>query len=188
MASSPITPTPLTSRDFQLHNEWSQDTRILVDSAPNSTSQKVLELVHCSDQLKKGASLLVQDKSTGYFYFNVPKRTLRKKHIILLGIAPLTIPFFICSVAIKNIFRTVTFYHLQTKDLTPIDRCKRTTIDIARIIALPLIAAGLALSSLYALFSPYDGEKMFTTMERLSDNAIKTYPITEETIRAVTSG
>jgi len=182
-------PAPLTVGDFQPCNEWSESAQIPVDSTPESTCQKVFEIAQCNSslrkQLEKQECLLIQDKSTGYFYLNIPKEALRKKHRILLGIAPLTIPFFVCSVAIKNISRTVAFCHLRNKSLTPIDRWKYIAIDIARVIALPLIAAGLALSSLYALFSPYDGEKMFTTMERLSDNTIRAYPITDKAIETL---
>jgi len=107
--------------------------------------------------------------STGRKYFNEPKNTVRLKCLSLIFGTPFVHPIAAVVNALYRLFLLVTFVHfwkpLKGERASLKNRASEAGKDILRLFATPLLAA-LPLAALYGVFCPYDGRKLYATIER----------------------
>ncbi len=146
-ATTPFSPEPpppkLTWAHFQPVNEWSTCNNILV--------------------------LCIIDSSTGDMYWDEYPITIRGKAICLAIGAPIVhVIAAVLSIAV-SIFRIIgsllRIMLIQEgsleEDLYTIGYC------VGKILTAPLVVCALEISAIYAIFSPYNGRKLYASFERL---------------------
>lgn len=111
------------------------------------------------------------DQSTHRRYFNESKGVVRFKCFLLTLGTPFVHPVASIVNVAKKIVKLVTFANFwMHKDKEPKyifkSRLADTGIDLLKIIATPFSLVGLELASLYGLVRPYDGRKLYATIER----------------------
>jgi len=142
-------------RDFQpINNNWTPD----VDGPK-----------YCC-QCHEGKPQYLIDGTTNRKYLNESRGVVRVKCALLtLGTPIVHAVASIVNVAIK-MFKLLTFSHFRAeKNEKPYNfqaRLASAGIDLLRVIATPLSLVGLELAALYGLFRPYDGRKLYATIER----------------------
>ena len=124
----------------------------------------------CARSWESGTSRYVLDNSTRRFYFNESQTSLRLKCTLLT----LSTPFIhsissVCNAAFRALKLVAGFHFWTKKDLTKEYNFKERLFDaytdILRIIATPIALLGLELSAIYGLYSPYDGRKLYASIE-----------------------
>ena len=150
--SNEIDQRSVTIRDFQPVNTWQ-----------TQTSGKKWR--------KSNAPMYVIDQSTGKKYWNESKHILRLKCLALaLGTPIVHLIGTMVTVAYK-IARLVTFSHFWEKkegekSYSFKERAKDAGKDLLRVAASPIIIASLELAAIYGMVKPYDGRKLFASIER----------------------
>lgn len=137
-------------RDFQPFNTW-----------------KVDENGRKWDDCPEPAELI--DQTTGRKYLNESKGIVRFKcFLVTLGTPIVHTVASLINIAYR-VALLVSFSHfwnIQDKQYTFKARLQDYGYDLLRIIATPIALVGLQLSSLYGVFSPYNGRKVYATFER----------------------
>ncbi len=109
------------------------------------------------------------DESTGRSYWNQEKGHVRIK----CGLLTVGTPLFHLAAAIGNIAyricKLLTFYHFWPETDEPYSLSSRLVdagADVLRILLSPLAIPFLELAALYGLMRPYDGRKLYASIER----------------------
>lgn len=105
------------------------------------------------------------DTTTGRYYWGDTTTILRTKHILLATFGTA----FHCVAAVMTVaFRILAtpLYLLFSKDSLK-DRSKIAGTSFVSIITDILTPVGLLLASVYGLFKPLDGRKLYASIERL---------------------
>jgi hypothetical protein len=111
------------------------------------------------------------DRTTGRRYFNESQGVVRFKCLLLtLGTPIVHTAASIINVAYR-ILKLVTLSHFWApkKEESRYDFKARLTDagkDVLRIVATPFSLLGLELASIYGVFRPYDGRKLYASIER----------------------
>jgi hypothetical protein len=141
----------VTLRDFRPINIW--------------------EIDHDGAKYHDGSPEHVVDLTTGRRYWNESKGTIRFKCFLLTLGVPLIHPITAAVNVAYRVVKLVSFYHFWgIKDAQGRFNLKESLSkagkDALRIIATPLSIVGLELAAIYGLFRPYDGRKLFASIER----------------------
>lgn len=130
-----------TIKDFQPINTWKPDGEYLIDC------------------------------TTGNRYWNESKTVVGIK----AGLLTIGTPFIHAIAAVLNvayrILKSITGYQFwcEKEGERAYDLNSRLTDagqDLLRIIAAPLVCVGLELAALYGIVNPYDGRKLYASLER----------------------
>jgi len=111
------------------------------------------------------------DTATGRRYLNESRRVIRIKcAIIALGTPFIHIPCGVLNMVVR-IAKLFTGYHFwPLKQNAPVkgftNNCLEFSKDELRIITQPFSIIGLQIASFYGIFNPYDGRKLYATIER----------------------
>lgn len=146
----------VTLNDFQPFNRWKPDL-----DGPKYDC--------CWEHM--GIPYYLIDEATGRRYLNESKGVVRYKCFLLtLGTPIVHSIASIVNVAYR-IAKLVTLSHFWVdKKFGEVDtfneRLKDAGRDLARIITQPFTLIGLELASLYGLFSPWNGRKLYASFER----------------------
>ncbi|MEX1012244.1 MAG: hypothetical protein WD595_01020 [Waddliaceae bacterium] len=137
--------TSLTLGDFQPFNNW--------------------ELVQ-----NKGKTPYLLDATTGKKYLYEDKVTIGLQCLILtIGTPSLQLTASIVNIAYR-ILKLVTLSHFwihkpEEKSYSIKGRVKDAGLDLLRVVTQPIAVVGLQLSAIYGLFRPYDGRKLYSSIE-----------------------
>lgn len=114
----------------------------------------------------------IVDKNTGDKYCNDSTRTVRLKCAALFAASWIIQPIGLTLNLLNRIAKIVTFAHLWNPSQEKYNfkaRIAEWGKDILLVVATPLILVGMIFSALYgATLSPYDGRKLYSTLERLA--------------------
>jgi hypothetical protein len=109
------------------------------------------------------------DLSTNRRYFNEDEGTVLTKCFLLsLGTPIVHSIAAICNIAYR-ILKLVTLSHFwieKQEGASFRDRLSDAGVDLLRIAAAVVTVVGLELSAIYGWFCPYDGRKLYATLER----------------------
>lgn len=148
----------VTLRDFQLCNNWKLDSE-----------GEVFEC--CSDHMGQPKFLI--DETTNRRYLNESKEVVSFKCFLVMLGTPLAHPLASCVNIPYRIGKLVTCSHFwMGKDDETITgyrfkaRVADAGKDVLRIVATPISIVGLEFASVYGLFRPYDGRKLYASIER----------------------
>lgn len=141
-------------RDFQPVNNWIPDV-------------KGEKWGCCAEQAEPK---FLMDESTGRKYLNESKGIVRFKCILLTLGTPFVHPIASLFNAAYRIIKIVSLshfwlpraekgYHFKARVLSA---CK----DLLRVVAWPLTIVGLELAAIYGWIRPYDGRKLYASIER----------------------
>jgi hypothetical protein len=112
------------------------------------------------------------DESTGRRYFNESKGCVRFKCIGLSLITPFAHLIATVVNVIYRVLKIISFANFWLpREGDSYDfkgRLKDTGLDAARIVLAPITLLSLELSSIYGWFTPYNGRKLYATIERAS--------------------
>lgn len=136
---------PLVKADFSLHNEWTP-----YKSGPKWAGTTI-------------PAYLI-DRSTGRSYWNESKAVVRVKCALLT----LGTPIVHATVGLATkLFSVITLYPLWgNSDSSLKSRFKELGKEIIRLALLPLGVIALEMAALYGIFSPYNGRKVYASLER----------------------
>jgi len=127
--------------------------------------------------------MLVVDKRTGHRYTNEPKTRLRIGHVVAVCLAPVTCAVYVCTTAITNAVRLISFYHFWSSERAPtfLGKCERVAKDVGRIAISPLTSVAHIFASVYGIFAPQDGWKINVNLSRLETGmSIRGTPISKK--------
>lgn len=138
-------------KDFQPCNQWK----------PDLDGPKWLD----------GSPELLVDMTTNKKYWNEDKGCVRFKCFLLILGTPVvhSIAAVVCVAA--RIVKLVTLSHFWRDKSSEENysfgaRVLDAGVDLKKILTQPLAAVALELSAIYGLFSPYDGRKLYASIER----------------------
>ena len=136
----------VTLRDFQPINTWSV----------NVNSPKFRNTYEPSS---------LTDHSTGRGYLNEDKSVVRIKCALLTIGTPIvhTIAATV-NIAIR-LMRLITLSHFSNSKSFKAS-CMDASYDLAKILASPVAIVALEIAAIYGIFRPYDGRKLYATIER----------------------
>ncbi len=145
--------------DFLLVNKWTPDLE-----GPQWPNFFVPENVNPEERARD-----LIDESTGKKYGNEPKGTVRFKCFLLIFGTP-----FVHAVALLvnvacRIVKLVTFVHFWPNKDEKYDLSARKELaynELLRVVSPMYTLIGLESSAIYGLFRPYDGRKLYATIER----------------------
>lgn len=146
----------VTLRDFQPVNNWKTD----LDG----------EKYSCCQDHNRHAKFLI-DQTTNRRYFNESKRVVGFKCFLLMLGTPFVHPIASIINVAYRILKLVSLSHFwiekdgETKYSFK-ERLADAGKDILRIVATPVSIVGLELAALYGWFRPYDGRKLYASIER----------------------
>lgn len=141
----------ITLRDFQPINKWK----------PDLDGQKWYD----------GSAKHLIDQSTGRKYWNESKATVGFKCFLLTLGTPFVHPIAgIINIACRAL-KLISFSHFWMhksgeKSYDFKARLLDAGKDLLRIVTQPLAIVGLELAAIYGLFRPYDGRKLYASIER----------------------
>ena len=141
----------VTFKDFQLINTWEPD----VDGP-------------CWPYTGGTPKVLI-DKATGRKYLNESKGVIRNKCNLLVIGTPLIHPIAAVVNVVYRILKLITLSHFwvgKELDYNFKARLGAAGKDLLRIIVAPLSLVGLELAALYGVVRPYDGRKLYASIER----------------------
>lgn len=110
------------------------------------------------------------DESTGRRYWNESKGIVRFKSALLAFGTPLIHPLtsLVAGVGLSAL-KVLSLSHFwapnDINDSFP-KKLANMSIDLLKIVLWPIFLLSLELSALYGLFSPYDGRKLYASLER----------------------
>lgn len=143
--------------DFQVINEW-------------KVEENGKKWNCCKEH--KGLAKFIIDQTTGKRYLNESRLCVRIKCLMLLVGTPVIHPIMaICNIAFR-ILKLVTFSHFwaekdgeSTYNLQ--ERRADAKKDILRTVATPFSIIALEFAALYGVFRPYDGRKIYASLEKI---------------------
>lgn len=141
----------ITLKDFQPINRWK------LDSEGPQWGYGVQEPQYIIDQ------------STGRRYFNESKGIVGYKCFLLtLGTPFVHLPAAFINLAyrIAKVVSGSHFWAAASHTTTFKARLTEAGKDLLRIVAAPLALVGLELAAIYGMGRPYDGRKLYATIER----------------------
>lgn len=149
--------------DFKPVNEWAiwQDGPQWKDGEDRTT----------------GDPRYITDTITGKNYLNESKALIRFKCFLLTPVTPFVhVIASLCNV-VYRILKLVTFYHflINKKGETEYNfkaRLADAGKDLLRIITTPFSILALELAAIYGIFNPYDGRKLYASVERVTYGAL----------------
>jgi hypothetical protein len=113
----------------------------------------------------------ILDQSTNRKYFNEDASVVRGKcFMVACGT-----PFVHTIAAIANmayrLFKIISFANFwlpqsDSKKHSFTDRLKETGLDLLKCVTSPIAILGLQCAAVYGLFRPYDGRKIYASIER----------------------
>ena len=140
-------------RDFQPINIWEPDKTGHVWQYGN----------------EQGQPMFLIDRSTGRQYINESENVVRKKCVYLtLGTLFVHAITGIINIAVR-ILMLGSFAHFWLHKEEKYDFTGRlwdAGKDLVRIVATPFAIAGLEFAAIYGIYSPYDGRKLYASIER----------------------
>lgn len=140
------------SGDFQPINEW--------------------QLQHNGPKWKgEDSPLYLMDQTTKRLYWNESKRCVRVKCLLLSLATPFAHSAFAIKATALRILKLGTFYHFWShkkgeKNYSLKSRAIDAGIEALKIVVTPFAIVGLELAAIYGLFTPYNGRKLYATIER----------------------
>ncbi len=146
----------VTLKDFYPINHWNPD----VDG----------DQWNCCAR-HRGTAKFIIDMSTNRRYLNEDRGTVRIKSFLLtLGTPIVHSVAAICNVAYRTL-KILTLSHFwmekeQEKSYNFKERLVDAGVDFLKIVEIPLAMIGLELSAIYGIFRPYDGRKLYASIER----------------------
>lgn len=143
-------------RDFQPINKWKPD----LDG----------EKYNCCRE-HKGQAKFIVDQTTNRRYFNESQGVVGFKCFLLTLGTPFVHPIAsIVNVAYRILkLATLSHFWVEKDDQTKSDfktRLADAGKDLLRIVATPVSILGLELAAIYGMFRPYDGRKLYASIER----------------------
>lgn len=112
----------------------------------------------------------IRDKSTGRVYFNEPPEIVGLKCFLLtLGTPLVHLAASVCNILYRAMKLVTGAHFWEEEDCKPYsleDRLEEAGKDALRILISPLAIIGLELSALYGMIMPYDGRKLYASIER----------------------
>lgn len=138
-------------RDFQPINSWKPDLD--------------------GPKYRDGTAQHLIDQTTGRKYLNESKGTVRFKCFLLTLGTPIVHALASVVNMAYRIVKLVSFSHFWIpkdgeKSYNFKRRLKEAGTDLLRVVTQPIAFAGLELAAIYGLFSPYDGRKLYASIER----------------------
>jgi hypothetical protein len=107
------------------------------------------------------------DQTTNKRYLNESHGVVRFKCFLLTIGTPLVHSIASIATIAYRALKLVTLSYFWTDTHIPFKaRLSNAGKDLLRIVAAPLSIIGLELSCIYGLFRPYDGRKLYATIER----------------------
>lgn len=146
----------VTLKDFYPINKWKPDLEG--------------EKWNCCSEHKGQARHLI-DQTTGRKYLNQSKGVVRFKCFLLTLGTPFVHPIAgILNVAYRAL-KLISLSHFwipkkEEKSYGFKARVQDAGKDLLRIVAQPLAIVGLELAAIYGLIRPYDGRKLYASIER----------------------
>lgn len=142
----------VTWQDFQPFNVWTPDTR--GEKWPEDRSPKYLK-----------------DETTQRPYWNEDEAVVRKKCAWLAIGTPIFHAIALVGNVAYRIIALLTLSHFWwpkegEKEYSLKERAKDAGKDLLRIVAAPFVYVALEVSAIYGLFRPYDGRKLYASLER----------------------
>lgn len=124
------------------------------------------------NQWKVQDNLYIVDESTGDSYFNDSLFTKKFKCLALVVVIPIIHAIGIVLNLANRIAKLVTFSHvwfpIRAADNLLRNRATIFCRDLIVVAFAPIIYLGLEISAIYGLVKPYDGGKLYATLERLN--------------------
>lgn len=105
------------------------------------------------------------DKATGRRYWNESKGIVGFKCFLLTPGTPVVHSIASVLNVDYRIIKLVTFSHFYNAKTTE-EGVKEAGKDLLRIVLTPISLVGLQLAAIYGLVRPYDGRKLYATIER----------------------
>jgi hypothetical protein len=143
-------------------------------SEEDKADQAGLQLAHFNP-ISKWSSLEgygIVDKSTGDKYCDDSTKILRLKCAALFAASFIVQPIGLTLNILNRVAKIVTFAHLWNPSQEKYHfkaRLVEWGKDLLLVVSTPLILVGMLFSALYgATLSPYDGRKLYGTLERLA--------------------
>lgn len=142
-------------RDFQPINNWKPDL--------NGEKWQYGE--------ERGEPKFIVDQTTNRRYFNETRGIVRFKCFLLTLGTPFVHPIASIANVAYRVLKLATFSHFwankdgETKYNFKA-RLANAGKDLLRIVATPFSIVGLELAALYGIFRPYDGRKLYASIER----------------------
>ena len=142
----------VTLKDFQPFNNWKPD----VDGKKYGDSEFPVDLI---------------DKTTGRKYLNESKKTVKFKCFLLtLGTPIVHVIASVVTIAFRAL-RLATLSHFWAhrsgeKSYSIKNRLKDAGVNLLKIATQPITLVGLQLAAIYGLFRPFDGRKLYASIER----------------------
>lgn len=141
-------------KDFRLVNKWTPDVK-----GP---------CYQCRGN-NKGEPQFLIDESTRRRYLNESRGVVAFKCSLLVVGTPIVHPVAGLYNIAWRIFKLVTLSHFWWPGGEHYNfkgRALNASQDMMRILATPLAVVGLQLAAIYGLFRPYDGRKLYASLER----------------------
>ncbi|KIC74701.1 hypothetical protein DB42_AZ00560 [Neochlamydia sp. EPS4] len=140
-----------TLANFQLINGW----------------KPALDSAKWSD----GSPKYLIDTSTGRKYWNEPKNSVRFKCFLLILGTPIVHSLASLVNTAYRIVKLASFSHFWTGKATENSysfkgRLKDAGQDLLRVVTPPVVLVGLELAAIYGIFTPYNGRKLYASIER----------------------
>lgn len=111
------------------------------------------------------------DETTGKRYWNEGANSVREK-CTLLTLGTLFIQPVLSFIPVtRRIVKLVSFSYFWTnkqdeKSYSFKERTGNAALDLLRVIATPIAIVGLELAAIYGIITPYDGRKLYASIER----------------------
>ncbi len=154
-ADSRIEGSSVKFRDFQPINKWTPDFEGRIWVILDSDGRTVKD------------PMTIIDHSTQRRYLNEFPGTIRCKSFWLILGTPIA---GLCGL-VYRVVKLVTLAHFwlekeEEKSYSLKGRLVDAGADFLKIITAPLVIIGLELAAIYGVFRPYDGRKLYATIER----------------------
>lgn len=138
----------IVAKDFCVFNKWRVD--------------------HQSERFYDGQPRHLIDESTGRRYLNEDKLVVGFK-CFLLTIGTLPVHLIASSIKVLQCAFNAVFAFIQPAPHTGYNlknRISDSLLNIAKIVIAPTVIALLEVSAVYGIFSPYNGRKLYASLER----------------------
>ena len=123
----------------------------------------------CPVNTWKAGRVYLIDETTGDSYCNDDFDTKRLKNLAILGFTPLVHAIGLvlnCANRIAKLVTLAHFWYPSNAHYSFTARLGECSRDILRVALSPIIYVGLLLAAAYGLVRPYDGGKLYATLER----------------------
>lgn len=142
----------VTLKDFQLFNTW--------------------EVEKNGRPFINGKPAFIIDETTKQKYWNESKGCVGLKCFLLTLGTPIVHSIASLVNVAYRIVNLISFYHFwKDKELGEYpysfkERLKEVEEDLLRIIGTPIAVIGLEFAAIFGIFSPYNGRKLYASIER----------------------